>query len=379
MLKVGIPVLFNEQHWMGGINYFRNLIVAFSLIEQNDVEIILFCEKDDVFETTCLNNVRQVIVPHLLSRKLSRRILNKIMGVNVALYSALKKEGIDILSHAQVNKRFAYKTLWWKPDFQEKYYPEFFTETDIKLRDRAVQYNARNGQLLFSSYDAKNDFFKFYGSISQKPVNVLQFVPEVKVDVSGTDNDNIEKVKEKYNIRGDYFFLPNQFWKHKNHELVIEALLAQDDPLQVVATGALNDYRGGKHIEFIRSLLAKDINNKFKVLGLIQRDELNYLMKGSIAVINPSRFEGWSTTVEEAKYLGKRLILSDIPVHHEQDPADSLYVQCDDVKGMITAMKTVVNEIDPNAENLRAIRAMNDYVLNRKEFGLSFYNILKSL
>jgi glycosyltransferase involved in cell wall biosynthesis len=41
-------------------------------------------------------------------------------------------------------------------------------------------------------------------------------------------------------------------------------------------------------------------------------------MRASIAVINPSLIEGWSTTVEEAKSLGVPLILSDIPVHREQ-------------------------------------------------------------
>ncbi|MBM7353838.1 glycosyltransferase involved in cell wall biosynthesis [Lelliottia amnigena] len=141
----------------------------------------------------------------------------------------------------------------------------------------------------------------------------------------------------------------------------------------------MNDYRGGEHINFIRSLLQKDVHKKFNLLGLIDRDELNYLMKGSIAVINPSRFEGWSTTVEEAKYLGKRLILSDIPVHHEQNPPDSLYVKCDDVEGMISAMNAMIDEKDMAKERLRANKAMENYIFKRKEFGSIYYNILKNL
>lgn len=379
MLKVGIPVLFNEQHWMGGINYFRSLIAAFSLVEQNDVELILFCEKENIFNTDKLNNVRQVIIPDLLSRKFTRRVLNKAFGVNIALYKALKKEHIDILSHTQLNKRLPFKTIWWKPDFQEKYYPEFFSDIDLKLRDEAVLNNALNGQILFSSYDAKNDFLKFFGPIAARPVNVLQFVPELANDFSADLKTKINEVKEKYKIASDYFFLPNQFWKHKNHELAIKAILANDLSLPIVATGALNDYRGGKHIELIKSLLNRDVNNKFKLLGLIDRDDLNYLMLGAMAVINPSRFEGWSTTVEEAKYLGKRLILSDIPVHHEQNPADSIYVKCDDVDSMIAAMNKVVSEYNAHNEEVRLENAVSNYMKNRKAFGLSYYNILKSL
>ncbi|EKB0213549.1 glycosyltransferase, partial [Escherichia coli] len=375
MLKVGIPVLFSEQHWMGGINYFRSLISAFSLVEQNDIELIIFCEKDGLFNTTKLNNVRQVIIPELLPRKLSKRIINKVYGVNFELYKAIKNESVDILSHTQINKRLACKTMWWKPDFQEKYYPEFFNEKDLFLRNQSVVNNALRGYLLFSSNDAKNDFFKFYNTLPTQNINVLQFVPEIEISSSQDENDRIIAVKEKYGISGDYFFLPNQFWKHKNHELVIKAIITGDIPAKVVATGASNDYRGGRHIELINQLLKQDSAKKFKLLGLVDRDDVNLLMKGAIAVINPSRFEGWSTTVEEAKYLGKRLILSDIPVHHEQNPPDSLYVSCDDVSGMISAMRKIIDEYDTEKEIFRAKKAAEQYKFKRKEFGLSYYNI----
>jgi glycosyltransferase involved in cell wall biosynthesis len=41
-------------------------------------------------------------------------------------------------------------------------------------------------------------------------------------------------------------------------------------------------------------------------------------MQVSDALINPSLFEGWSTTVEEARALGVPLILSDLAIHREQ-------------------------------------------------------------
>ena len=44
------------------------------------------------------------------------------------------------------------------------------------------------------------------------------------------------------------------------------------------------------------------------------------LMRRSLAVIQPSLFEGWSTVVEDARALGKRIAISDIPVHLEQHP-----------------------------------------------------------
>ena len=57
-----------------------------------------------------------------------------------------------------------------------------------------------------------------------------------------------------------------------------------------------------------------------RYIGIIPYDEVLALNAGSIAVINPSMFEGWSSSVEEAKTLGTQLILSKIDVHKEQAP-----------------------------------------------------------
>jgi glycosyltransferase involved in cell wall biosynthesis len=45
---------------------------------------------------------------------------------------------------------------------------------------------------------------------------------------------------------------------------------------------------------------------------------LGQLFRCAAAVVQPSRFEGWSTVVEDAKALGRPLIVSDLPVHVEQ-------------------------------------------------------------
>ena len=46
--------------------------------------------------------------------------------------------------------------------------------------------------------------------------------------------------------------------------------------------------------------------------------DLMSLMFYSIAVINPSFSEGWSNTVEQAKAMRKKTIISNITVHREQ-------------------------------------------------------------
>ena len=49
------------------------------------------------------------------------------------------------------------------------------------------------------------------------------------------------------------------------------------------------------------------------------------LMYHSLALINPSYFEGWSSTVEQANAYKKIVILSKIKVHLEQNPDNAFY------------------------------------------------------
>ncbi len=48
-------------------------------------------------------------------------------------------------------------------------------------------------------------------------------------------------------------------------------------------------------------------------------------MQNSLAIIQPSSFEGWSTVVEDAKALNQNIIVSDIAVHREQLPGHSYF------------------------------------------------------
>ena len=57
----------------------------------------------------------------------------------------------------------------------------------------------------------------------------------------------------------------------------------------------------------------------------IPLQEVKTLQAYSCAVIQPSLFEGWNTSVEESKQIGKRILLSDIPVHREQNPENGVF------------------------------------------------------
>lgn len=85
------------------------------------------------------------------------------------------------------------------------------------------------------------------------------------------------------------------------------------------------------------------------VLGVIPRDDLLGLVKHAVVMLNPSKFEGGNTSIEEAKALGVRVIASDIAVHREQVSPNALYFDSDRPDQLASAMANVWAERDQSS------------------------------
>jgi glycosyltransferase involved in cell wall biosynthesis len=77
-------------------------------------------------------------------------------------------------------------------------------------------------------------------------------------------------------------------------------------------------------------------------LGLIPYEDVLNLIYFSKALINPSFFEGWSSTVEEAKSIGTLSIISDIPIHREQSPKNVIYFDPNDSVNLAEILENIL-------------------------------------
>ena len=126
-----------------------------------------------------------------------------------------------------------------------------------------------------------------------------------------------------------YIFTPNQFWVHKNHICIIEALKILKSRgliVQCVFTGSNYDHRKPDHFSFLmKKIKSYGLQNQIKYLGILPYNKIINLLYHSELIINPSYFEGWSTVVEESKIIDKKILLSNIDVHYEQNPKKGIY------------------------------------------------------
>lgn len=332
MIRVAFPVY--DPGWAGGLNYIRNLLFAISRLDKQLIEpyIIAGCATDKGL-LSMYEPLARIVTSRIFDEKtlpwFCHVLQGRLHGADSQLDRLLGKHQIDVFSHYQIGlkRNESYRTIGWIPDFQHLHLPDLFSAVDLTRRN--VSYSnlaARADMVVLSSQDACNDFKKFAPDYAHK-ARVLHFVAQP--DLRPTHEINQEMIEAKYTFSGKYFFLPNQFWKHKNHLIVFKAvrlLKERGFPVTVLCSGNMNDHRNRINIEQLLGFVRQHhLEEQIRFLGMIDFSHLTWLMRNCLAVINPSLFEGWSTTVEEAKSIGKKLILSDLPVHREQNPQQSIY------------------------------------------------------
>ena len=354
MIRVGFVVSFTGKGWVGGINYYKSLLGAIS--GSKTIQPVIFAGNsipDSVISELGDHEVLRhpLVAPNGPIMK-SRKVLEALYGRGVILESFLRSHGVSVLSHSgHLGPRSTFPTIGWIPDFQHLRLPEFFSEKERRDRDRGF---ARLcdfcTRIVVSSEDAKGDLVSFRPSAADK-AEVLHFVPGVE-QISAASGDEIAS---RYGISGPYFHVPNQFWAHKNHGVIVDAIAAlrqSGQVVNVVSTGATSDSRNPNYFDdLMKRASAAGVEDSFRVLGLVPFRDLNALMRNSVALINPSLFEGWSTTVEEAKSLGKAIILSDIPVHREQAPPRGMYFPPRDPAALAAAMRTTLERYASSDED----------------------------
>lgn len=311
-----------SNDWVGGKNYYLSVFDALNKVESTGNKYFVFTSYDtDLSDIEGFENIELVRTKVFTRNSFSNyiyRIFNRVFSENLSLYFLLRKYNIHILSHSYISSITGIKSLPWVPDLQHCILPGNFSEKELYLRSKKIQKYLNSDNVLFSSRSAIRDVDLFFPK-QKAEKRIYRFTP-LKSD--SYDYPKFNELMCSYKIQKPFVFLPNQFWKHKNHITCFEALkLARDNgkPFTIVCTGAFSDYRDPTYECKIKDYIASNqLSEHVKLLGLVPRSVFNCLLKESEVLINPSTFEGWSTTVEEGKASRKKMVLSNIPVHLEQ-------------------------------------------------------------
>ena len=358
--RIGIFFGYNSN-WIGGTYYWLNWVNALNTLPDGEKpEIVILSNKKD-FRYVQAETQYPYLEHYLL--KNDTTLWYKMLNVIPLRITGKRRFGnkieldVDAIMPCGIGVSDAFtvpdsKRINWFPDFQFAHLPECYTpQTRVAAYQRAVAAAYLSNKLMLSSEDAAKDFHRLFPD-SMAKVYVQHFTV-THPDFSMLDK---EEVMRKHGIDRPYFYSPNQYWGHKNHPVVIDAVAelvkrGHKDVL-VLFSGKEWDDRNPDYVPSLKQKV-KDLQleDNIRFLGFLDRKEQLLIIQQAEAVIQPSLFEGWSTVIEDARALNKFVIASDLDVNKEQLQTNVRFFERHSAKALVDAIEQGKFDVKPQSYN----------------------------
>lgn len=295
-----------------------------------------------------------------------RRVLSLPLRDSIA--ATARQARSDIILPLIKPVRGGFHKVGWIPDFQHKHLPDLYSAAQLKeLDDRFEAIASTSDRVLLSSEDAAKDFRHFHARHARKAAVasfpstfVFQSLPTASCDVL-----------DKYHLPSRFALVVNQFWKHKNHKVVARALgilSRKGIAIPVVMIGQPSDFRDKQNqilSDLLQTIVAEGIWSHCCLLGHVSRTDLLGLLRSATMLIQPSLFEGWNTSVQDAKALGCPVLASHLAVHHEQLGGKGRFFDPHDAGDLAACLETAWAELParPDPGEHISLQAEHEFAL----------------
>ncbi len=386
-IRLGLIVLEHAE-WIGGTIYIQNLVSTLDRLPDRERPRVRILGVANPESSLARSLVRHRCVewsvmdsggPPSIAIRLMRRI-RRGCGERTEAISLGEMGPLDVLYPGGFSPELdalPVAKLYWITDFQHAHLPHLFSPEELARRQSGMaRIAAQEGLLVLSSQAALKDFHTLFPQATVRP-RVWSFCSQLHLP----ENAPVDPVEE-YGFPRKYLYLPNQFWAHKDHLTAFKALAElrrRGLALPLVCTGLERDPRQPDHMARVRDFVtANGLAEQVRFLGMVPREHQVEIFRRAAAVLQPSRFEGWSTVVEDTKAVGRPLIVSDIDVHREQTEGLAVsFFRVGDWEDLADVLERVWPTLAPGPDHTAEAAAQVRMERRQLEAGRQFLAILR--
>ncbi|MBU0650711.1 glycosyltransferase, partial [bacterium] len=290
-MKIAINTLPLLKNKAGAEQYTLNIIKQLAKIDKENIYLIFVTGVNkDIYR---VNQENFHLIPACVDPNSK---IKRILYEQLVLPFKLKKMGVDVLfTPCNILSLFSpcrnvtmiFDMHWFleaqKLSFFRLFYVKNFIKWSAKVSDK----------ILTLSENSKKDIIKFAHVESDK-IFVVPFgltpLCEMKDKIT---NDEIVRVKNKYNIKKKYIMFLGQLLHRKNVDAVIKALFAikkekSDLEFDFVVVGGFHE--AYPHLKSLAVHL--NLEEHVKFLGQLEDEEVGALLAGADLFVYPSLYEG---------------------------------------------------------------------------------------
>ncbi|MEM4218389.1 MAG: glycosyltransferase family 1 protein [Candidatus Methanomethylicaceae archaeon] len=285
-----------------------------------------------------VNLLKRVLGEGALLKAL-RRLRRKVRGFpdpekvhfNSHLARRLRQYGIELMFYTAptaMSFEAGIPYVTFIMDLQHRlqpHFPEVSAYGEWERREYLFRNAIRYATLLFVDSEAsKEDILLFYGSYGASPdkIKVLPYLPACYL-FNEVGEAEKRRVREKYRLPERYLFYPAQFWPHKNHAVIIQALEKLKEvrglEIPVVFCGSHTGEIRERHFRLIMNMARYcGVADQVHYLGYVPDEDMSGLYANAVALVMPTFFGPANIPYLEAWAFGCPVLTSHIRGIREQ-------------------------------------------------------------
>lgn len=342
-IRIGIPLVENNPFVGGAYSFYDRLAEAidnYQFDERIEIVFLRFIKPDprikfqkkflhfdpferydktDFFRKILIETIRHLPF-NLFADTLERAHLKHLKKRNANISARLKKESISLLYfltpwHPDPDYPFV-STHWDIGHYSTFSFPELINNGEFESREKYYRNLLPKAFGIFCETESGRKELINYMSLNPEKVMVAPLFPG-KVVEEIASSDEQQNVLSKFGLKKNQFLIyPAQFWAHKNHILLIDALkkIHLDYPeLKLIFTGSDKG-----NLQHVKNYIEKNnLNNKIEVAGFVTNQELFIFYKNALAMAMPTFLGPSNMPPLEAACLGCPVLISDLEGHRE--------------------------------------------------------------
>ena len=251
----------------------------------------------------------------LATRISQRKLLQTISAQNLDLL--IFPAGTDISYLSKV------RTIVAIHDVQHRLHPEFPELSKNGRWEYRENYYRRTCQkatkIMVDSEVGKEDVLSCYPDTDPKKIVILPFLPPPYLNPQ-ISSKVAQKSLSPYKLSTPFIYYPAQFWPHKNHLHLIEAvhlLHERGHKISLALTGSTGvDYSTYQAV--CDKIKEYKLTTYCKYLGYVENEVVSALYKEALALVMPTYLGPTNIPIIEAWIMGTPVITSDIRGCREQ-------------------------------------------------------------
>ena len=280
-------------------------------------------------------------------------LLQRGLGIATALDARLRGLDVDLVwfatpYHCETDLPYIF-TMWDLQHRLQPWFPEVSTRGRWEYREHWYSRAIQRASLIITPNSAgEAELQRAYGLPVERIVKLAHPTPAFALAAADTSRAN--DVSAKFGLTVPFLFYPAQFWPHKNHTILLQALATLKSERGLTPQLVLAGPDRG-NLAYVRDRAqALGVGDQLRFVGFVEREDLIALYRSAAALVYVSYFGPENLPPLEAFALGCPVIAARVSGAEQQLGAAARLVDPTDASEIANAIEAIIVDASLRAE-----------------------------